>query len=417
VDFKTFHIKTLGCKINQYETQAINELLQQQGKTPVPLEEAELVIFNSCAVTQRAISDLKKQIKGVLKHLSPSTQILVTGCAAQVLKEKISRWKGVQLVIPQEQKLSFFAQEKQPFSFPPINNYFRARAILKIQDGCSHRCTYCIVPLTRGKSRSRNPREILAELKRLVEAGFQEVILSGINLRQYGRDLTEVKNFWELILFLKQHFDFIKHKVRLRISSLEPKDLDQRALDVLGESPFICPHLHISLQSGSDKILKLMGRGHYKAEDLERFIEQIKTIWPVFGLGLDLLVGFPGEKEEDFLATYNLVKRLPLSYAHVFPYSPRPNTPAATFSQQLPPAIKKERAKKLRDLVEEKKQLFLHKLLKLPSLQVIKENEYSGTSEYYQQVFFSTSLSLANKKLIQVRPWQVQDNKLFVLPL
>ncbi len=222
----------------------------------------------------------------------------------------------------------------------------------------------------------------------MVEAGFQEVILSGINLRQYGRDLTEVKNFWELILFLKQHFDFIKHKVRLRISSLEPKDLDQRALDVLGESPFICPHLHISLQSGSDKILKLMGRGHYKAEDLERFIEQIKTIWPVFGLGLDLLVGFPGEKEEDFLATYNLVKRLPLSYAHVFPYSPRPNTPAATFSQQLPPAIKKERAKKLRDLVEEKKQLFLHKLLKLPSLQVIKENEYSGTSEYYQQVFF-----------------------------
>lgn len=417
MDFKTFHIKTLGCKINQYETQAINELLQQQGKTPVPLEEAELVIFNSCAVTQRAISDLKKQIKGVLKHLSPSTQILVTGCAAQVLKEKISRWKGVQLVIPQEQKLSFFAQEKQPLSFPPINNYFRARAILKIQDGCSHRCTYCIVPLTRGKSRSRNPREILAELKRLVEAGFQEVILSGINLRQYGRDLTEVKNFWELILFLKQHFDFIKHKVRLRISSLEPKDLDQRALDVLGESPFICPHLHISLQSGSDKILKLMGRGHYKAEDLERFIEQIKAIWPVFGLGLDLLVGFPGEKEEDFLATYNLVKRLPLSYAHVFPYSPRPNTPAATFSQQLPPAIKKERAKRLRDLVEEKKQLFLHKLLKLPSLQVIKENEYSGTSEYYQQVFFSTSLSLANKKLIQVRPWQVQDNKLFVLPL
>lgn len=417
MDFKTFHIKTLGCKINQYETQAINELLQQQGKTPVPLEEAELVIFNSCAVTQRAISDLKKQIKGVLKHLSPSTQILVTGCAAQVLKEKISRWKGVQLVIPQEQKLSFFAQEKQPLSFPPINNYFRARAILKIQDGCSHRCTYCIVPLTRGKSRSRNPREILAELKRLVEAGFQEVILSGINLRQYGRDLTEVKNFWELILFLKQHFDFIKHKVRLRISSLEPKDLDQRALDVLGESPFICPHLHISLQSGSDKILKLMGRGHYKAEDLERFIEQIKAIWPVFGLGLDLLVGFPGEKEEDFLATYNLVKRLPLSYAHVFPYSPRPNTPAATFSQQLPPAIKKERAKRLRDLVEEKKQLFLHKLLKLPSLQVIKENEYSGTSEYYQQVFFSTPLSLANKKLIQVRPWQVQDNKLFVLPL
>lgn len=416
VDFKTFCIKTLGCKINQYETQAITEALIKKGKILADPSQADLIIFNSCAVTQKAVVDLKKQVNQIQKNKKKTSKIILTGCAAQVLKDKLATWKYVDTIIPGQEKFKYFIKSNSD-SFPPISNYFRARAILKIQDGCSHRCTYCIVPLARGKSRSREPKAILEELNQLAEAGFKEIILSGINLRQYGRDLSPNLDFWDLLTFLDKHFDFTQQQIRIRISSLEPKDLNSKALEVLAKKPFICPHLHISLQSGSNKILKAMGRGHYQVEDLVNFIEKLKSIWPLFGLGMDILVGFPGESEADFQETYNLIKELPLTYAHVFPYSPRPNTPAATFPNQVNKEVKKLRAQKLRELAQEKQLLFLKKLKNLPYLEVIVENAHSGTSQYYQQVFFSAPPNKKIKETQKVKPWQIQDNKLFGLPL
>lgn len=416
MNFKTFFIKTLGCKINQYESQAIIEALEKKGKVLTQPSQADVIIFNTCAVTQKAVVDLKKQINQIQKNKKSTSKIIITGCAAQVLKNKLSAWKHIDIIIPGQEKFKYFISPTSD-SFPSISNYLRARAILKIQDGCSHKCTYCIVPLARGKSRSREPKAILEELKKLAEAGFKEIILSGINLRQYGRDLSPSLDFWDLITFLDKHFDFVQQQVRVRISSLEPKDLKAKALSVLAKSPFICPHLHISLQSGSNKILKAMGRGHYQVEDLVSFIEELKSLWPLFGLGMDLLVGFPGESESDFQETYELIKKLPLTYAHVFPYSPRPNTPAATFPNQVSKEDKKVRAQKLRELAQEKNLLFLKKLKELPCLEVIVETANSGTSQYYQQIFFNSPPNKGIKEVQKVKPWQIQDNKLFGLPL
>ncbi|SDN58882.1 MiaB-like tRNA modifying enzyme [Desulfonauticus submarinus] len=413
MNFKTFFIKTLGCKVNQYETQAIIEILQNQNKMLVSEQKAEVIILNSCAVTQGAFTDLKKSVRHFVS-INPTAKIIVIGCAAQVLKDKISLWPEVNTIIPQDKKFSFFQKTSFNNPFPNINNYFRARAVLKVQDGCSHHCTYCIVPLTRGKSISRKPKDILLEIKRLAQAGFKEIILSGINLRQYGRDLENKMNFWELIDFLGNNFNFLKHNIRIRLSSIEPADLTTQALLILKTHHFICPHLHISLQSGSNTILKKMGRGHYKAENLLDFCAKLNSIWPIYGLGLDLLVGFPGETEQNFNHTYELVNKLPLSYAHVFPYSPRPNTKAINIPDQVPQTLKKQRTKLLRELVQNKRKDFYQKVLKLHEVNVIVENSNLGTTEHYLQVKFTEPTNKPIKSVQKAKPIRIENDRLLV---
>jgi len=394
-----FYITTLGCKINQYETQAIIEAWQKRGDVLVAEpEQAEVIIVNSCAVTANAVRDLKKLLRK-LAQAAPGARILVAGCAAEVMEQELKKLKEVDLVIPQSQKNILLHPNfhsgtghahptlSKP-GFPPfhITNYFRARAVVKIQDGCSHKCTYCIVPLTRGPSRSREPQAIFDEIERLFNNGLKEITLCGINLRHFGRDLRPKMDFWDLLLQIQQKFSpEWQGKARIRISSLEPSELTDRALNTLSQATLVCPHLHISLQSASPDVLKRMNRAHYHPEQLEKFIEQLKNIWPVFGLGMDILVGFPGETEQDFQATYDFCARIPLSYAHVFPYSKRPHTVAASFSNQIPNHVKKERASILRKLIQKKKTLFLDKLVKLPRVHLVLENENQGMTEYYVQ--------------------------------
>lgn len=384
---KTFHTATLGCKINQYETRALAEALEARGWVQVDDPAlAGRILVNSCAVTANAVSDLRQLVRRLHRE-SPDAAIVITGCAAQVLEEELAGLPGVERVVPQSRKAELLDAGParagwQPFA---ISGYDRARPVLKVQDGCSHRCTYCVVPLARGRSVSRDPAEVLAEAERLLMAGFREIVLGGINLRQYGTDLPGRPDFWDLLAGLERALaPRWADRVRLRLSSLEPGQLGSKALDVLGASRLVCPHLHLSLQSGDPEVLRRMGRGHYRPEQALEFSRELAAVWPVFGLGADLLVGFPGETAGQFGNTLALARALPLSYAHVFPYSPRPGTPAADLDGQVPQEEKKARAASLRAVTSARKRAFLKVLAGGGPLSVLVENaEGEGVSEHY----------------------------------
>ena len=426
-----FAIITLGCKVNQYESHALREAWLAQGHREVAdAALADLVCINSCAVTAKAVADVRAAVRRV-HRASPNSRIVLTGCAAQVLQEELAALPGVSLLVPQQEKqtlnifptaaLSVTAKSPSP-AFPPfsVSGYDRSRAMLKIQDGCSHRCTYCIVPLTRGPSHSRQREETLAEARRLLAAGFRELSVNGVNLSQYGRDLSPPHDFWDLLAFLEQELTpEWAGTARLRISSLEPGQLGAKALDILGNSRLIAPHLHLSLQSGSPEVLKRMGRGHYDPGMLEGFFQDLTRIWPLFGLGADLLTAFPGETEEQFGETLALCRVLPFSYAHVFPYSRRPGTPAADWTGQLAPGIKKQRAAVLRGCIADKKTAFLQRSLSLSQVLVVCEaTGAAGVNEFYTDCLFSSPpADSAPRSLIPAKPVAVEKDRLVVLAL
>ena len=422
---KTFFVVTLGCKINQYESESIAEAWRDKG-----LEEADealgadVLLVNSCAVTARAVRDLRAAVRR-LRQSNPSARLMVTGCAAQVFRAELAAMPEVDKVVPQDRKDELLAgpfAEASPAAacletpetpaaraFPPFSvaAFRRARAVVKVQDGCSHGCTYCIVPLTRGPSVSRQPDEAIAEMRRLLEAGYRELVVSGVNLRQYGRDLPEPLDFWALLARMEAELaPQWAGRARLRLSSLEPAQLCAQALDVLGSSRLVAPHLHLSLQSGDAGVLRRMGRGHYRPEQVLDFLRQLKTFWPRLGLGADLLTGFPGESAEQFETTFAFCRELPLTYAHVFPYSPRPGTAAAKLSDPLPKAARTARAARLRELAEARRDAFMQELAGLERLEVLLEHsgQGQGVCEYYAACQVLGEFSARPGSLVGVRP-------------
>ncbi len=418
-----FWLTTLGCKINQYESESIRQRWLQMGYEQAESDaEAHEVVINSCAVTASALRDLRQTVRA-LNRRNSSAKIIITGCAAQVFADELAELPGVSEVIPQERKSELLkledrrAEAEQRVIFQPfeIKDYQRSRAVVKVQDGCSHRCTYCIVPITRGPSVSRDADDVLHEIRRLLDAGFREMVISGINLSHYGRDFSERIDFWDLMERIEDEFSAEwGGKARLRISSLEPGQLDDRALDIFSRSKLICPQLHLSLQSGDRSVLKRMGRGHYKPEDVLVFIEKLQNVWPVLGLGADILTGFPGETEEEFQNTLDFCRKLPLSYAHVFPYSIRPGTAAAEMKGQLDGGTKKERGRILRELVEQKKQEFLGKISSMDSLKMLFQNKKKGICEFYSTCELEEPFTKAPCELVEVVPVRVDEDKLIV---
>lgn len=395
-----FYLYTLGCKVNQYESECIIQAWQSQGYIHVSaILDADILIINSCAVTDNAIKDVKKLISYLHSHTFIG-ELLITGCAVMLLQD--IDMKGIPYtLIPQEEKESLLRyperhrnprkrednetiSEEEPFI---LTSSLRARATIKIHDGCSHRCTYCIIPYTRGASKSRSITNIFDEIRSLLHAGYRELILSGINLRQFGADFTFPIDFWDFIIRLEKEFADEWHGIaRIRISSLEPCQLNEKALDTLAHTRLICPHLHISLQSASDAVLHRMARSHYSATMLYHALEALHTIWKPFALGVDIITGFPGETQEDFLLTQQCVEALPITYAHIFPFSERPFTKAPTMPNQIYPHIRKERAKTLRSLVKKKQHDFMTYLVTHGIPQHIvpeKNNIYVGISQYY----------------------------------
>ncbi len=436
---RTFYIVTLGCKVNQYESQALREAWARAGfqECDAP-KDAGQVVIHSCAVTANAVADTRAMVRRMHKA-APEAAIWLMGCAAEACGPKLAELPGVAGVIARKNKTAFIlsgprnpeeetrAAEKTPLIFPPlaISSYPRARPVIKVQDGCSHGCTYCIVPLTRGRSVSRPPEDILAEMRRLHEAGFQELILSGINLRQYGRDFAKsapIRDFWDLLAFLEKNLaPEWSGRARWRLSSLEPGQLNEAALEVLSESRLVAPHLHISLQSGSPGVLKRMGRGHYRPENLPDFLEKLHSFWPRMGLGADLLMAFPGESEAEFEETRAFVEALPLTYAHVFPFSARPGTSAADLPGRIPHDVAEKRAAIIRELAAAKKEAFLRALLNRDDsrLRMVLESRESGlgVSEYYASCRLpreELASGVAAGELLTVRPLAVEDGLLLV---
>ena len=408
-----FYLVTFGCKVNQYETQSLREAWLALGGVECnapPL--ADVVCVNSCAITSKGERDARNAVFK-LRREAPAARLILTGCAARLFADYKPRpgaiWAAPDLLIPQEDKSRLLngpwtdldgdmggycapqapagesstapaatasGSEAAQTAFPPfqISAFKRARPVLKVQDGCAHRCTYCIVPSTRGKPRSRPVDEIVAEARRLLQAGHTEIMVSGINLGQYGRG-TDTGDFWSLLRTLDAALaPEFAGLARLRISSLEPGQLDQKGLDALLACRMLCPHLHISLQHGSQAVLKRMGRGHYTPAMLENAVSVLSAHWPVMGLGADIIAGFPGETEDDMRLLLELIERLPLSYAHVFPYSRRPGTAADRFDGQIAQSLKLERAARLRDAVARKQQAFLAEQLTLPRMLVAADN-------------------------------------------
>jgi threonylcarbamoyladenosine tRNA methylthiotransferase MtaB len=427
-----FYVSTMGCKINQYESEALAEAWSARGlvESCVP-EDAQVLLVNSCAVTSRSVRDLRALVRR-LRKVNKGARLVVTGCAAQVLREELAAMPEVDLVLPQDRKpqlladpfISFGAslaaeslQAAVPIAFPrfEISAFNRARAVVKVQDGCSHGCTYCIVPLTRGPSVSRAPDEILAEVRRLLDAGYRELVISGVNLRQYGRDFAEPLDFWDLLAGIEREFaPEWAGRARLRLSSVEPGQLDAKALDVLCAARLVAPHLHLSLQSGDPEVLRRMGRGHYRPEQVLEFLAKLRQAWPRLGLGADLLTGFPGETEAQFTNSYAFCRELPLTYAHVFPYSPRPGTPAALWPDALSKAERTSRAARLRGLAESRKRSFLKTLTGLPQLTVLLEKgagQRQGVCEFYAPCLVRGE-GLKPGSLVPMRPEGVEGGRI-----
>jgi len=448
-----FYVSTMGCKINQYESEALSEAWRARGLTEVASpEDAQVLLVNSCAVTSRAVGDLRALLRRLRKS-NPGARIVVTGCAAQVLGPELASLPEVDEVVPQDRKADLLSSpfghvvsfkgispspDVSPVSgvaprpFPPfqIASFRRARAVVKVQDGCSQGCTYCIVPLTRGPSVSREPGEVLSEMRRLLEAGYRELVLSGVNLRQYGRDLAKPAppakqmDFWGLLSRVERELaPEWAGRARLRLSSLEPGQLGAKALDVLGASRLVAPHLHLSLQSGDPEVLRRMGRGHYRPERVLEFLSGLRGIWPRLGLGADLLTGFPGETAAQFENTCAFVRALPLTYAHVFPFSSRPGTPAAEWPDLLPKDERTVRAARLRGLAEAKRRAFNRELAALPRLLVLVEHgsvqkggQKGGVCEFYAPCVVRpgdlASENLAPGSLVALRPEGVEAGRI-----
>lgn len=434
---------TFGCKVNQYESQAIRESWQARGGSPVPVPDAaDVVLINSCAVTARAERDARNAVFRV-RRAAPEARILLAGCAARLFQTFRPRpgaaWAEPDLCLGNEAKASLLdgpwpdaCGEQALQGYPPfrIRAFSRARAVLKVQDGCVHRCTYCIVPQTRGAPRSRPPQEALAEARTLLAAGHVELVLSGINLGQYGRDRPEYGDFWQLLRFLDAELaPEFAGRARLRVSSLEPSQLDMRGREVLDGCRMVCPHLHISLQHASQAVLRRMGRGHYSAAMLETALAEMASFWPRMGLGADILVGFPGETEEDFQVLLETVERLPLSYAHVFPYSRRPGTAAARFEGHLPARLRLERAATARAAVERRRRHFWEAQRQLPRMFIAPDDGaptgghglQKGVNEYYVPCRFASPLpagaASGHRTLVEARPVGLDARGLLVEPV
>lgn len=367
-------LHTLGCKLNFSETSAIARILMEQGFQKVEFSDrADYYIINTCSVTENADKETKQVVKNALRT-NPDAKIVVVGCFAQLKPEEISKIKGVSLVLGANEKfkiheyLEQLEEQAQPLvvsgNIDEVSFYAdaysqgeRTRSFMKVQDGCDYFCSFCTIPMARGKSRSNSIEHTLTVAKKVAATGVKEIVLTGVNLGDFGKTCDgnerSTENFFQLI----QELEKLEGVERFRISSIEPNLLTNEIIEFVAKSGKFMPHFHIPLQSGSDKILKLMRRKYLRQLYKER-VEKIKLLMPHACIGVDVIVGFPGETHEQFLETYNFINELDVSYLHVFTYSERANTRALNITPVVPVSERKERNKMLRILSEKKKRKF-----------------------------------------------------------
>jgi threonylcarbamoyladenosine tRNA methylthiotransferase MtaB len=368
---KTFHILNFGCRTSQSEGATIYEdLIRASAVASNSPYDANVVVVNSCTVTAEADRDVRQTIRRIANR-NPDAQIVVTGCYAQRAPEELAVLPKVRYVAGNSHKplvaeLALKTAPGQAEIFCSdifLDRYFkpashvgsagRTRAVVKVQDGCNANCSFCIIPSVRGRSRSIDPQAVVDEIRDLVARGYKEVVLSGIHLGSYGRDLTDKITFHRLILRVLE----IPGLERLRLSSIEPLEVVPEIIDLIASDSRLSRHLHIPLQSGSGRILRSMYRP-YTPQQYSELLSRVRTLVPDGGIGADVMVGFPGETDEDFMATCRLIEDSPLTYLHVFPFSSRPGTVAAGLSNQIPGHVANFRARTLRKLSEKKNEVF-----------------------------------------------------------
>ena len=392
----SFQIVQFGCRATQADAAAIEAQLLAQGLTVAgEAATADVVVINTCTVTASADSQARDAIRKIYGK-NPAARIIVTGCYAQRAPDELAKLPGVSWVVGNSHKPqipavvhSFFAASRNESNFVSLNSLAgsaagstesgaakiitgdifeqtfllsapvlggeanHTRPTLKIQDGCNSRCSYCVIPFVRGKSRSLAPDSVIEEIRKMVSSGFREIILSGINLGSYGRDLSPRVEFADLLVRVLE----VTSLQRLRISSIEPFDVTKDLIDLFASSDRIAQHFHMPLQSGSDRILAAMHRW-YRAEHYARRVQLIREYLPHAAIGADVIAGFPGESSADHAATLAFIESLPFTYLHVFSYSSRPGTKAATLCEQVDSPTIKNRARELRALAERKAAAF-----------------------------------------------------------
>lgn len=442
-----FH--TLGCKLNFAETSTIGKQFLEKGFSIVDYsDKADVYVINTCTVTEHADKECRQIVRRALRN-NPDAFVVVTGCYAQLRPNEISKIDGVDLVLGSNEKFNLFDYvnnfQKNELSCiyvsptEKLNSFHsshstdaddRTRAFFKIQDGCDYKCSFCTIPLARGKSRSMIPEQVVAEFKEIIALGYKEIVLTGVNVGDYssiihhdldrgtdndleqeqeqGQEYAQEIGLNELLkLILKEGGDY-----RLRISSIEPNLLNDNIIDLVANDKRMVNHFHIPLQSGCDKVLKLMQR-RYNTEEYRKLIYRLKEKIENVGIGVDVIVGFPGETEADFLVTYNFLRDLPISYLHVFTYSERPNTKAIQMPGQVDVVERKRRNNMLRILSEKKRNEFYLKMIG-KELTVLFENEnmdgfMKGFSSNYVRVKIPFCKQYINK-LVKVKVTEVDEN-------
>ena len=367
-------LTTLGCKLNFSETSTISRQFEDVGYSVVKFDQfSDIYVINTCSVTENADKQFKSYVSKALK-LNPDAFLIAIGCYAQLKPEELANVNGVDLVLGSKEKFkildylndlkknnkgSIHSCEIKETDFYKSSYSIgeRTRSFLKVQDGCDYKCTYCTIPLARGISRSDKLENIVNAAKSISSSGIKEIVLTGVNIGDYGKGEFGNKNHENTFLDLVSALDKVEGISRIRISSIEPNLLSNEIIDFVSTSNKFVPHFHIPLQSGSDPVLKLMKR-RYLSKLYKNRIEHIKNVIPNACIGADVIVGFPGESEEDFLKTYNFIKILDLSYLHVFTYSERDNTEAINFKNIVSKNIRSKRSKLLRSLSVQLKRKF-----------------------------------------------------------
>lgn len=401
---------TLGCKVNQTETEALSGIFRGGGYEIVPFEErADVYVINTCTVTNMGDRKSRQIIRRAIK-INPEAIIVVMGCYAQIAADEVSKIPGVDIVIGTQDRgrvlelveevreahrpLNVVRDSWQGVSFeelPLIEQESRVRATLKIEEGCNQYCTYCIIPYARGPIRSRPPENALSEAAHLIEAGYKELVLTGIHTGAYGADLGLDLNY------LVQRMAVLPGLRRLRLSSIEPVEITDELIQTIVANPTICRHLHIPLQSGCDRVLARMHRP-YTTQKFAAVVERLREALPEIAITTDIIVGFPGESETDHQASLEFARSMQFAGIHVFKYSPRAGTPAAGYPDQVRPEVKEHRSKDLIDLARlswrRYADNFIGQTVEVLVEQATKPDEWEGHTDNYLRVRFRAAKDL-----------------------
>ena len=416
---KRISVVTLGCKVNQYDTAALlNHLPSSEfAKNEKFDEPADVYVIDTCTVTHKADSEARNYVYRA-KRANPRGVVIVTGCYAQVSPEQLSAMEEVDYVIGNSHKFSsllgiirrgevqnepkvlisdIFREKKRKFDTPDIRFFpDRTRAFLKVQDGCNYACTFCVIPRARGRSRSLETDEVISRLGILARGGYKEVVLTGVHLASYGRDIDSD------LVGLLQKIEKSGVVSRIRLSSLDPADTTEELIRFVSNSEVVCPSFHIALQSGDRNILRKMRR-RYSPEQFLECTDSIRDALPEASIGTDIMVGFPGETQEQFENSRDLAAASELTYFHVFPYSIRKMTPAANMKDQIPPQVKKERSAELRALGKTKKEAFYRKFIGKTLDAIVESKSNCTTKNYINAKLIEDQISAGTEIKVEIK--------------